>query len=288
MRPSAISRSSVIRAISRRTPSKLESITADGRLVDDQVDSGQRLERADVAAVPADDPPLHLVAGQLDQPGRRLGGVDGGQALHGGREDAARPPLGLALGLLLDLPQRQAGLVPRLLLDLGDQELLGLGGAQARRSARAHGAAPAWPASAPRSRGRGCARGPPAPGCGARGRRAGPPATRCREAPAPPSARSPRGGPAARRRRRGARSAGRPVPGALRLPRRRAARASMERVWPSLPLLRPPGRVAASRLQRFAWRSQRPVRSPENAMSDVAIRQAAAARAGRGLAEAGS
>ena len=36
------------------------------RVVDDEVDAGQVLERADVAALAADDPPLHVVGGELD------------------------------------------------------------------------------------------------------------------------------------------------------------------------------------------------------------------------------
>ena len=36
------------------------------RVVDDEVDAGQMLERADVAALAADDPALHVVGGELD------------------------------------------------------------------------------------------------------------------------------------------------------------------------------------------------------------------------------
>ena len=36
-----------------------------GRVVDDQVDAGDLLERADVAALATDDPALHLVGGQV-------------------------------------------------------------------------------------------------------------------------------------------------------------------------------------------------------------------------------
>ena len=103
-----------------------------GRLVDDEVDAGELLEHADVAAVAADDPALHLVAGQLDQAGRRLAGVPRRETLHRDREDAPRAALGLALGLLLDLHQAQARLMASLLLDLGQQQLLGLRRAEAR------------------------------------------------------------------------------------------------------------------------------------------------------------
>jgi len=37
------------------------------RVVHDHVDAGQVLERADVAALAADDPPLHVVGRELDQ-----------------------------------------------------------------------------------------------------------------------------------------------------------------------------------------------------------------------------
>ena len=104
------------------------------RLVDDHVDAGQRLEGADVAALAADDPALHLLARQLDQPGRRLAGVRAGEPAHRDREDVARPAVGLALRLLLDLDQGPAGLVARVVLDVGDQQLLGLGGRQPREA----------------------------------------------------------------------------------------------------------------------------------------------------------
>ena len=108
MRPSWSSFSSVSRAISRRTPSKADSTTAFGRVVDDEVDAGEVLERADVAALAADDPALHVVGGQLDDRDRRLGGVARGEPLHRDREDDAHAALGVALGLLLDLAQDRA------------------------------------------------------------------------------------------------------------------------------------------------------------------------------------
>ena len=44
-----------------------------GRVVDDQLDAGRLLERADVAPLAADDPPLHVVAREIDD---RDGGLD--------------------------------------------------------------------------------------------------------------------------------------------------------------------------------------------------------------------
>jgi hypothetical protein len=61
-----------------------------GRVVDDDVDAGGLLERADVAALAADDAALHLVGRQADDGDGALGGVVGGDALDGEREDVAR------------------------------------------------------------------------------------------------------------------------------------------------------------------------------------------------------
>jgi hypothetical protein len=60
-----------------------------------------------------------------------VGGVAGGEALHGHREDRAHAPLGVALGLLLDDAQDLDRVVARLVLDLLEQRLLGLARAEA-------------------------------------------------------------------------------------------------------------------------------------------------------------
>ncbi len=96
-------------------------------VVDDEVDAGEVLQRADVAALAADDPALHVIGGQLHDRHRRLGGVGGRQSLHADREDVAHAALGLALGLLLDLADAAGRVVLGLLLDLLQQHLLGLG-----------------------------------------------------------------------------------------------------------------------------------------------------------------
>ena len=93
MRPSCISRSRARRATSRRTGSKHESSTAPGRVVDDQVDAGGGLEGADVAALAADDAPLHVVVGEVHDRHRALDDVVGGDPLDGQRDD----PLARAL-----------------------------------------------------------------------------------------------------------------------------------------------------------------------------------------------
>src|SRR5205807_6972618 len=76
-----------------------------GRVVHDHVHAGGLLEGADVAALAADDPALHVVRGNVHGADRGVGGVLGGVALDGGGQDFAG--LGLAGGaehflLLLD------------------------------------------------------------------------------------------------------------------------------------------------------------------------------------------
>ena len=111
------------------------------RVVDDEVDAGEVLERADVAALAADDAALHVVGGELDDRHRRLGGVAGGHALHDDGEDVAHAAVGVALGLLLDLAHAARAVV-------------------ARSGPRARAAGSAWPARrSARRRARARARG---------------------------------------------------------------------------------------------------------------------------------
>ena len=100
-------------------------------------------------------------------------GVLGREPLHRDREDVAGAALGLALGLRLDLLQPHPGLVAGLLLDLGEQQLLGLRGAQPRDPLQLAPLDPLGLLQLLGLLGRGCARGPRAPACAARGRRAG-------------------------------------------------------------------------------------------------------------------
>ena len=65
-----------------------------GRVVDDQVDPGRLLERADIAALAADDPALHFVARKRHDRYRGFRDVIGGDALDRRREDLARAALG--------------------------------------------------------------------------------------------------------------------------------------------------------------------------------------------------
>ena len=91
------------------------------RVVDDEVDAGEVLQRADVAALAADDAALHVVGGQLDDGHGRLGRVAGGETLHDDGEDVAHAPVGVALGLLLDLAHEARGVVADLVLELLEQ-----------------------------------------------------------------------------------------------------------------------------------------------------------------------
>ena len=124
-----------------------------GRVVDDEVDAGEVLEGADVAALAADDAALHVVGGELDDGHRGLGRVAGGEALHDDGEDVADAAVGVALGLLLDLAHEPRRVVADLVLELLEQDLLGLRGRDARSRARARArgarARRASPAAAP-------------------------------------------------------------------------------------------------------------------------------------------
>ena len=96
-----------------------------GRVVDDDVDAGGHLQGADVAALAADDPPLHVVRRQVDDRDRRFDDVLGGRALDGVGQDLPGRDGGLFAGLLLDPADGADGLQAGLLLDLLDQHGLG-------------------------------------------------------------------------------------------------------------------------------------------------------------------
>ena len=91
------------------------------RVVDDQVDAGHRLEGPDVAALAADDPALHLVAGQVHDRDDRLARLLDRDPLDGERHDLARPLVGLGLGGRLDVPDRQRRLALGLVVHRGDE-----------------------------------------------------------------------------------------------------------------------------------------------------------------------
>ena len=115
-----------MRAISRRTPSKPDRITAFG--VSSMMKStpvrcsSARMLRPSRPMMR----PFMSSAGSWTTDDRRLGGVAGGEALHDDGEDVAHAALGVALGLLLDLADEPGGVVADLVLELLEQELLGL------------------------------------------------------------------------------------------------------------------------------------------------------------------
>ena len=100
------------------------------RVVDDEVDAGEVLERADVAALAPDDAALHVVGRQVDDRDGGLGDVLGGGALDAEGEDVAGPPVALSARLLLDLAHHLGHVVARVFLGLHEEHLLGLGGAE--------------------------------------------------------------------------------------------------------------------------------------------------------------
>ena len=102
------------------------------RVVDDEVHTGERLNGADVAALPADDAALHLVIGQGNHTDGDFGRMVSGAPLDGGGYDLLGALVGLLLGAGFDLLDLQRRLVSDLALHLGNQVLLGLLHGQAR------------------------------------------------------------------------------------------------------------------------------------------------------------
>jgi hypothetical protein len=93
-----------------------------GRVVDDEVHAREVLERANVAALPADDPALHVVGGKLDDGHRGLGGVARRDPLERVGHEIACAALRLGARLVLERPDAPGELVPRLLLPALEQQ----------------------------------------------------------------------------------------------------------------------------------------------------------------------
>src|SRR5262245_51322390 len=72
-------------------------------VVDDEVDTGQVLECPDVATLAADDPPLHVVGGKLDNGHRCLCGVTCCYPLQGVGHEVSRLAASLGVGFLVQL-----------------------------------------------------------------------------------------------------------------------------------------------------------------------------------------
>ena len=130
MRPSAISRSMACLAISRRYGIETREDDRARRVVDDEIDAGRELERADVAPLAADDAPLEIVARQVHDRDGRLNRVLGAAALNRlGDVLLGAVDRGLARFGVEPLQQVRR-IVTRLALDLPDQQLLRLVGGQ--------------------------------------------------------------------------------------------------------------------------------------------------------------
>ena len=114
------------RATSRRTGSKQETVMASGVSSMMRSTPVSGLQRADVAALAADDAALHLVVGQGHHADGDLRHMVGGAPLDGGGHDLAGALVGLVLGARLDLLDLQRRLVRDLGLHLRDQVILGL------------------------------------------------------------------------------------------------------------------------------------------------------------------
>ena len=85
-------------------------------VVDDELDAGQVLESADVTSLPADDPSLHVIRGQLHERDRGLGGVACRDSLKGVGNEVPGTLLRFRLRLLLDLANHASHLVAHQLL----------------------------------------------------------------------------------------------------------------------------------------------------------------------------
>ena len=86
------------------------------RVVDDEVDAGQVLQGADVAALAPDDPALHVVRRQRDDRDGGVGHVAGGRPLDAHGQDVLGPAVALVPGLLFDGPHHLGHVVPDFVL----------------------------------------------------------------------------------------------------------------------------------------------------------------------------
>src|SRR6266545_3999347 len=112
----------------RLTPDGVEARQDDGLrgVVDDEVHPGHGLESPDVAALPADDPTLHVLGREGEYRDGRFGGLLRGHPLDGDGHDLSGSLLPFLPSLVLDLPNGGHGLALGLVDDLSDKRLLGL------------------------------------------------------------------------------------------------------------------------------------------------------------------
>src|SRR5439155_9029600 len=92
-------------------------------VVDDQIDTGELLQRPDVAALPADDPTFHVVARELDYRDSRFGGVLGGVSLDREKDDVASLLVSLLACLLLEQAHAPVELLTELLFKAAEELL---------------------------------------------------------------------------------------------------------------------------------------------------------------------
>ncbi|MCG3768207.1 MAG: hypothetical protein JW394_0310 [Nitrospira sp.] len=102
------------------------------RFINDQIDSGCGLDRADIAPFPSDDPPLHRVVRNLDDGNRRLGDIVAHHPLNRGGNDLARFPLCIFPCLFQDPLGQPDRFQPRLTFHFMDELLLRLVGGHPR------------------------------------------------------------------------------------------------------------------------------------------------------------
>jgi hypothetical protein len=102
------------RELRHLAPDPVEGREDDGlrRVVDDEIDAGEVLEGADIAALAADDAALHVVRGQLDHGHRCLGGVARRHPLERVGNEIAGASLRLGSRLLLQLADAPRELMP--------------------------------------------------------------------------------------------------------------------------------------------------------------------------------
>ena len=89
------------------------------RIVNDEIDAGQRLDGADVAAFTADDPALHFIVGQRHHRHGGFGHLVGSTALDRVGNQVARLLIGFILKLRLKLRDFQRLLVRQFLFQIG-------------------------------------------------------------------------------------------------------------------------------------------------------------------------
>ena len=93
-------------------------------IVDDQINARRRLQRADVAALAANDAALHILVGQGYDGHSGLCDVIGSAALNRHGDDIARLLLSLVLRVLLNLANEHASIMERFLLNTLDDHVL--------------------------------------------------------------------------------------------------------------------------------------------------------------------